>query len=62
MLRDVDKMPFGKFKGRAMMDVPASYLHWLWHEGKKDDKDEIAEYIRNNKGALMKETPNLIWD
>jgi hypothetical protein len=29
-LQDTDKMPWGKYKGTPMQDVPASYLHWLW--------------------------------
>lgn len=29
-LTDTDPMPFGKYKGTPMQDVPASYLHWLW--------------------------------
>jgi uncharacterized protein (DUF3820 family) len=23
--------PFGKYKGRAVSDIPLSYLHWCWH-------------------------------
>lgn len=32
VLTDTDPMPFGKFAGQPMQDVPASYLHWLWHQ------------------------------
>jgi hypothetical protein len=32
VLTGTDPMPFGKFVGRAMQDVPACYLHWLWHQ------------------------------
>lgn len=27
------KMPFGKYKGRAMCDLPESYLIWFHGEG-----------------------------
>lgn len=61
-LSDTDKMPFGKHKGTPMQDVPSSYLHWLWTNGKKDDhKCEVADYIRRNISALKKELPDAIW-
>jgi len=61
-LQDTDKMPFGKHKDMPMQDVPASYLHWLWTNGKKDDKQcPVADYIRRNLFALKKEMPDAIW-
>ena len=42
MLCDSDPMPFGKHKGIPMQDVPASYLHWLWANGKKDLRVALA--------------------
>jgi uncharacterized protein (DUF3820 family) len=61
-LSDLSPMPFGKFKGKPMQDVPASYFHWLWSNGKKDDKQcEVAAYIRENLNALRKEFTDGIW-
>ncbi len=61
-LQDYDLMPFGKHKNRPLQDVPASYLHWLWANGKKDDKQcPVADYIRRNIDALKKELPDAIW-
>jgi hypothetical protein len=61
-LEDWDLMPFGKHKNRPMQDVPSSYLHWLWMQGKKDDKDcPVADYIRRNLSALKQELPDAIW-
>jgi uncharacterized protein (DUF3820 family) len=61
-LRDIDKMPFGKHADQLMQDVPADYLHWLWINGKKDDKlCPVADYIRRNLLALKKEVPDKIW-
>lgn len=55
-------MPFGKFKGKPMSDVPVSYLHWLWNSGKKEDKQcAVADYIRRNLNALQMENRDLIW-
>lgn len=55
-------MTFGVHKGKPMQDVPASYLHWLWTSGKKEDKAcPVADYIRRNIHALQKELPDAIW-
>jgi len=61
-LSDTDKMPFGKHTGAPMQDVPASYLHWLWSNGKKEDKlCPVADYIRCNMHALQSEHSDGIW-
>ena len=61
-LQDTDKMPFGKYKGEPMQDVPASYLHWLWSTGKEHDKlCPVADYIRRNMTALQQEYTDGIW-
>lgn len=62
-LEDLSPMPFGKFKGKPMQDVPARYLHWLWTNGKSEDKQcPVADYIRRNLSALTKEHKDGIWD
>ena len=61
-LEDTDAMPFGKHKGQPMQDVPASYLHWLWVNGKKEDKMcPVSDYIRRNLSALKQEFRDGIW-
>ena len=61
-LKDTDLMPFGKHRGAPMQDVPASYLHWLWSNGKEHDKQcPVADYIRRNLGALSRENEDAIW-
>ena len=63
MLTDRSPMPFGKYRGQPMQKVPASYLHWLWCNGKKDEpENDIHKYISENFVALQKEDPDLIWD
>ncbi len=59
-------MPFGKYRGQPMEDVPASYLHWLWTQkdfscSAEPKKKAVAEYIRANRAALEKEYPDAIW-
>ena len=61
-LQDTNKMPFCKYKGEPMQDVPASYLHWLWSNGKEHDKlCPVADYIRHNLTALAQEYTDGIW-
>jgi uncharacterized protein (DUF3820 family) len=61
-LNDLSPMPFGKHKGVPMQDVPASYLFWLWSNGKEHDKlCPVAEYIRSNLDALEMEYPDGVW-
>ncbi len=61
-LTDADKMPFGKYRGDKMEDVPASYFHYLWMNGLKKEKSPVAEYVRENLSALRKEHTDGIWD
>lgn len=61
-LTDTSKMPFGKYRGEEMQNVPASYLHWLWSNGKSGDKlCPVANYIRENLSALEQEYKDGIW-
>lgn len=62
-LTDLSPMPFGRYHGEAMEDVPAAYLHWLWENGKKFELwCPVARYIRANIDALKQENRDLIWD
>lgn len=61
-LSDTDPMPFGKHKGEPMQDVPASYFHFLWQNGLKEDKlGNVADYIRRNLNSLRQEHPDWLW-
>jgi uncharacterized protein (DUF3820 family) len=62
-LEDTSPMPFGKFKGKPMQDVPVSYLHWLWHNATNPSyaAQDVVEYIRENMDALKMENKDLIW-
>jgi hypothetical protein len=62
-LEDHDLMPFGVHRGEKMEDVPASYLHYLWTTGKRENKVcPVADYIRRNLSALKMEYRDGIWD
>lgn len=52
-MTDESPMPFGKYKGEPLEDVPASYLLWLHAQGL--DKGPLKEYIEENMDALDKE-------
>lgn len=64
-LTDTDPMPFGKYgpsqgDPRLMQDVPATYLHWLWHNSTASDA-RVRDYIKRNLNALRMENTDLIW-
>lgn len=52
-ITDSTPMPFGKFRGKAMVDVPAKYLLWLFNEG--CDHEGVRKYINENLDVLKKE-------
>ncbi len=56
-MSDQDIMPFGKYRGEKMEDIPASYLLWLRESG---HKGPVGDYIEENLAALMKECPDYI--
>ena len=49
---DEDLIPFGKYKGMQMINVPASYLLWLYET---IDAGSVKEYIENNLDVLKQE-------
>lgn len=46
-------MPFGKYMGKPMIDVPAKYLLWLFDNG--CSHDGVRKYITDNLDVLRKE-------
>lgn len=54
--KDTDLMPYGKYKGIAMANVPASYLDWIrrtWILTKQNAP--ILGYIQDNRQAIEQE-------
>lgn len=49
-------MPFGKYKDVLMANVPASYLIWLYDNGKCSV--DVKSYIVENLDALKLEIKN----
>jgi uncharacterized protein (DUF3820 family) len=52
-LTDHSLMPFGKYKNKKMMEVPAKYLLWLFEKGCSDFA--VKTYIHNNLQGLKQE-------
>lgn len=54
---DNSQMPFGKYFGQKMANIPASYLKWLWDSGAVSVKkwNKVYWYIKENADALNKE-------
>lgn len=46
-------MPFGMHKGKALANVPAKYLLYLYNNGV--DHSQLKKYIEANMDALQKE-------
>ncbi len=51
---DNTPMTYGKFQGRAMANVPADYLLWLYENGRCSQP--VKEYIEDNMDVLRQET------
>lgn len=49
-MTDESLMPWGKYKGDKMINVPASYLLWLYDMGKV--YGEVKEYIKENLDVI----------
>ncbi|WP_071146711.1 putative quorum-sensing-regulated virulence factor [Bacteroides ihuae] len=60
-LTDESLMPFGKYKGKKMANVPASYLMWLYDEWTLPNprfgsiNREVKEYIEDNLDVIQEE-------
>lgn len=57
-MEDQDLMPFGKYKGTPMADVPASYFIWLHNESSTNVRNafpRVYEYIVDCMDALKEE-------
>lgn len=53
MMTDTTIMPFGKYKGEALVNMPAEYLLWLLDNGKC--VGALRQYIVDNKDGLHSE-------
>lgn len=55
-MKDSDLMPFGKYKGEKLGDVPASYLLWLGDQPDFAQKNPgLSGYIEANRNWLEQE-------
>lgn len=52
-LNDNSPMPFGKYQGKPMANVPAVYLLWLFNRG--CDHEGVRNYILSNLTILQNE-------
>lgn len=54
-LNDESIMSFGMHQGKALKDVPAGYLMWLYDSPKSVGTADLRRYIEDNKEVLLKE-------
>lgn len=55
-MHDYSQMPFGKYLGKRMIEIPSHYLLWLFDRG--CDHPGVKKYILNNMSALKNEVAN----
>lgn len=55
------EMPFGKFEGRQIRDVPLEYLYWLWLRWHWKSDGPLGNYLRHNLEIFKQLTPWEIW-
>jgi len=51
---DTDLMPFGAHKGKALANVPDSYLIWLYNQGISQKYKDLINYIEDNFNVKAK--------
>ena len=52
-MEDNSTMPFGKYKGEKLANVPPDYLIWIFENNKCSA--EVAKYIAENMDCLKQE-------
>lgn len=52
-MNDESLMPYGKFKGDKLENVPAYYLLWMYDNGKLNN--ELKAYVDENRTLLEKD-------
>ncbi len=52
-MNDDSVMPWGKYKGQKLANIPPDYLIWLLDNDKCGG--EVKKYIQDNKETLIKE-------
>ncbi len=57
MLTDESPMPYGKYKGDKMINVPAHYLIWCYDNDKVSP--DVRAYIDENIDVLQKEVDQM---
>ena len=54
-LTDESFMPFGRYKGTKLANVPAEYLLWLHGNGISPQHQNLKDYIEDNMDVLKQE-------
>lgn len=56
-MTDQSLMPFGKHKGKALANVPAHYLLWLY-ENAENLRNPLKAYIEENLDVIKRQVAN----
>ena len=59
-LTDTDLMPIGKHKGKALVNVPAIHLIYLFDKGWMNGYPSLKQYVMKNMDVLKKEVNRFV--
>ena len=48
-------MPFGKYRGKNLADIPPSYLLWLYEQPWIKEHHQLYAYLKKNEDLLIEE-------
>lgn len=54
-MTDESVMPFGKYKGMYLIEVPANWLLWYYENAEFGRDEALIAYIEDNMQALRSE-------
>jgi len=48
-------MPWGKYKGTPLGEVPAPYWRYLWNDGVRTEDNPLGRYLRKHAAEIREQ-------